>query len=122
MVARLDLGQDHGRQNGQTDARRDETQHAVHLAAVERDRRLEAGAPTGCERLVAQVIGTFAQHHERLRAQLIESDAALSAGQRMLSRHGQKQLLLEQRQCFQRWMPDRLNDDGKVELALFEEF
>ena len=73
------------------------------------------------QRLLAQVIGAFTQQDERLVAQLGESDAAVTISQGVTARHGEQQFLLEQRQRLQRGMANRLDDYGKVELALFEQ-
>ena len=82
-------------------------------------------SPTTCrERLIAQVVGAFAQENERLLSQLGKPYRLwryARVRQVVLPGNRQQQLLLDERLRFKRRVADGLDDDRQVELTLFEE-
>jgi hypothetical protein len=112
-------GQHHGRHHGQAEARLDEPEHGVHLAALDGEPGLDAGLSPRAEGGVAQVVA-LPEHHERAGGQVGDVHLALAARRRVRRWRGYHELFAQQRQGLQRRVAllQRQHDQGAVEFAL----
>ena len=90
---RAALLDDHARDDRDADARGGHAQHAVHLRAFDRERRMEAGALAGGDRRAPQVVAV-AEHDERNAPQVAHPHRA-ALRERMALRDGEHELLLQ---------------------------
>src|SRR5437899_3147438 len=109
---------DEARHDSDSDPGCRQAEDAVHLAALEGERRLEAGPATRGDRRRAQVVAV-AEHHEWYTAQLGDRHAA-ALRERVRLRHGEHELLAQQRCRLEDVVVHRQDHQRDVEHALLQ--
>ena len=117
--AKRSAGIDHqARRDRDAQARRRETQHPVHLRSLERERRLEPGAPACRERGRTEVVAV-PEHDQRRSPQVADRDG-LSCREWVRLRHRDDELLAQQGSGLEHLVAERQDDERDVEHALLE--